>query len=95
MTSRTLVFSAHAIKRMLQRGFSEADVASVLAGGEVLESYPDDTPYPSFLLLGFVAGRAVHVVAADRPDAAETIVITVYEPDRGLWDATFRKRIGS
>jgi hypothetical protein len=95
VTSPKLVFSAHAIKRMIQRGITDADVASVLAAGEIIESYPDDTPYPSVLLLGFVAGRAMHVVAADRPDAAETIVITVYQPDRTLWDATFRKRIGS
>jgi hypothetical protein len=79
---------------MVQRGFTDADVASVLSAGEVIERYPDDTPYPSYLVLGVVSGRAVHVVAADRPDAEEIIVITVYEPHPSLWDATFRKRTG-
>jgi Domain of unknown function (DUF4258) len=94
MTARRLVFSGHATKRMIQRGFTEAGVAGVLFAGEVIERYADDTPYPSYLVLGLVGGRAVHVVAADRPDAPEIIVITVYEPDPTLWDATFRKRIG-
>jgi hypothetical protein len=78
---------------MAQRGFTEAGVAAILSAGEVIERYPDDTPYPSYLVLGVLARRAVHVVAADRPDSAEIIVITVYEPHPTLWDATFRKRI--
>jgi hypothetical protein len=92
MSTRRLVFSGHATVRMIQRRVSETDVESVLASGEVIERYPDDSPYPSVLILGFVTGRAIHVVSADRPDAAETIIITVYEPNPTAWDATFRKR---
>jgi hypothetical protein len=82
----------HAIRRMFERHIQTEDVERILVNGSVIEDYPDDQPYPSRLVLGFVGGRPVHVVAAHSPAARETIIITVYEPDPKLWDATFRRR---
>ena len=48
----SLVFRIHAIQRMFERSVTRADVREVLATGEVIEQYPDDTPYPSRLILG-------------------------------------------
>lgn len=56
------------------------------------EEYPDDTPYPSRLVLGWVGSRPLHVVAADYPEDENTIVITVYEPEPNQWEAGFRRR---
>ena len=64
----------------------------MLEAGEVIETYPDDKPYPSRLVLGWVGGRPLHVVAADNTEADEIVVITVYQPDPTLWDRTFRRR---
>ncbi|MDI1449547.1 DUF4258 domain-containing protein [Polyangium sp. 6x1] len=89
---RSLVVRLHAAKRMLQRGIRMADVEHVIANGEVIEDYPDDTPFPSRLLLAFPEGRAVHVVAADEPGALVTYIITVYLPDPTQWDPAFRRR---
>jgi hypothetical protein len=86
------VFRVHAIQRMVQRSINEIDVRAVLESGEVIETYPDDTPFPSRLLLGWREGRPIHVVAADNSDAAETIIITAYEPDTELWERGFRRR---
>ena len=52
----------------------------------------DDTPLPSYLVLGFGAGRVLHVVAADEAKADETIVITTYEPDPSEWEADYKTR---
>lgn len=90
-----IVYSAHAVQRMVQRGVSEADVRAVLDANDIIESYPTDTPYPSVLLLGDAQGRPLHVVAAHDAAGGRTIVITVYEPDPALWDATFRNRVTS
>ena len=87
-----VIFRIHAVQRMAQRGISEIDVLSVLTAGETIEAYPDDTPYPSRLLLGESASRPLHVVAAENSRAHETIVVTVYEPDPLLWEAGFRRR---
>lgn len=87
-----LVFRSHAIKRMFQRRISEKEVRHVLETGETIEAYPQDTPYPSRLVLGWCGSRPLHVVVADNMEVQETIVITVYEPDLGEWGADFRKR---
>ena len=61
----------------------------MLDTGEVIEDYPDDYPYPSALVLGWVGRRPVHVVAASMP--AQKIVITVYEPDPAQWEPDFKR----
>ncbi|MFN3477111.1 MAG: DUF4258 domain-containing protein [Candidatus Methylomirabilales bacterium] len=60
--------------------------------GEVIEEYPNDTPYPSRLVLGWRGARPLHVVVADNPDSQETVVITVYEPDPEQREPDFRRR---
>ena len=77
---------------MAERSVDPADVRAILEHGEQIEAYPEDWPYPSFLVLGWRGSRPLHVVAADNPADNETIVITVYQPDPQLWDAGFKKR---
>jgi TusA-related sulfurtransferase len=78
------VFRVHAVQRMSEREITERDVRDILYGGETIEAYTDDTPYPSRLVLGWCRGRPLHVVAAENAEAQETIVITVYHPDPTL-----------
>jgi hypothetical protein len=77
---------------MFARGIRTPDVEFVLANGETIEEYPDDTPYPSRLILGWVRGRPLHVVAAENRAGGETIVITAYEPDPTQWNAEYSRR---
>ena len=88
-----IIFRTHAIKRMFQRRVDEKDVRSVLETGEIVEVYPDDTPYPSRLILGWLESRPLHVVAADNIADNETIVITIYEPEQDKWSPNFQRRI--
>lgn len=92
MAAPRLVFRVHAIRRMAQRNITVTEVREVLATGEVVEVYPDDTPYPSRLVLGWRGNRPIHVVAADNTDTVETIIITTYEPGTDQWEAGFRRR---
>jgi len=87
-----LVFRVHAIQRMYQRNITDLEVRYVIAAGEVVEEYPDDTPYPSRLLLGWHNKRPLHVVVADNCDDQENIIITAYEPDSAVWEADFKRR---
>ena len=88
----TLIFRVHAVQKMFERSITQADVAAVIAQGDVIRSYPDDTPYPSRLILGWRDQRPLHVVAADNAPDDETIIITVYEPDPALWQPDFRTK---
>ena len=71
---------------------SEPAVRHVIARGETIEDYPDDTPYPSRLVLGWDGPRPIHVVVADNADDDENIVITAYEPDPAEWESDFKRR---
>ena len=82
----------HAIERLFQRGRSPAAIAAVLQAGEVIASYPEDTPYPSQLLLGFVPEQPVHVVVARDPETGACFVVTVYRPDLQLWEEDYKTR---
>jgi hypothetical protein len=87
-----LIYRQHAVKRMHERGIAEEEVEHVIANGTVIENYPDDTPYPSALLLGHAGTKAIHVVYADDIETGTRIVITVYEPDPEIWQDDLRKR---
>jgi Domain of unknown function (DUF4258) len=89
--SNKLIFRKHALQRMFQRSIRVEDVRTVLSGGRSIIDYPDDTPYPSRLMLGWCGERPIHVVAADTPES-ETIIITVYEPDPALWEPGFERK---
>jgi hypothetical protein len=43
-------FRIHALQQMVLRHISRDDVAEIISSGEIIESYPDDMPYPSCLM---------------------------------------------
>ena len=87
-----ITFRVHALKRMFERTVTPDEVSAVLTSGETIADYPDDSPYPSRLLLGWSGNRPLHVVAAYNERDNETIVVTVYEPDSAAWNADFRRK---
>ena len=82
----------HAAQRMLERNISAADVLVVLNSGTTVGDYPEDTPFPSRLTLGWVGQRPVHVVWATEAGTGRIVIITAYEPIVEEWDNTFRRR---
>ncbi len=88
------MFTKHARQRMLDWDVSVGIIQRVIEHGEVIATYSDDEPYPSRLILGWDQRRPLHVVAADSTDGPETIIITVYEPNRFEWENDFRTRSG-
>jgi Domain of unknown function (DUF4258) len=92
MPFEQLIFRMHAIQRMLERNISVEEVKELLKMGKAIENYPEDKPYPSYLVLGKVSDRPVHVVAADNTAEVQTIIITVYKPDPKQWDSKFERR---
>ena len=87
-----VVFSGHAVRRMFVRSVAKDEVLAVIRDGEIIARYPDDKPLPAFLLLGVVRGRPLHVVVAVADEGRACRVVTVYDPDPKVWDASFRRR---
>ena len=92
MIFERLEFRLHAVGRMFERSISVADVQQIVQSGKVIEDYPEDTPYPSCLILGIIRGRPLHVVVGMDRDSSRAIVVTVYEPDPGQWEPGFERR---
>lgn len=87
-----LVTTDHVEKRMLERDVTMEELRRVLTDEEVIQRYPDDEPYPSYLMLGFAGRRPLHVVAADAEELDTTFVVTVYEPDPEEWTDDFKTK---
>lgn len=90
-----VLYTQHARREMRDEPFGrifEQEVFQAIIAGEMIETYPQDTPYPSCLILGFTnRDRAIHTVCAHEPELDQVIVITVYEPDPDLW-VDYRRR---
>lgn len=93
LLKRNIMFSIHAVKRMFERNITQDDIMYMVAHGQVVEEYPDDSPYPSRLLLGRPSGRPIHIVVAENTDENKLVVVTVYEPDPQKWDSGFTRRL--
>jgi len=92
MDCKGVRYSRHAIERMFQRSIRPDEIMEVIRSGEVIASYPDDSPYPSALLLGFVRKVPVHVLVAQERPTGTCFVVTVYRPNPELWSSDFRTR---
>jgi hypothetical protein len=77
---------------MFERSLLPANVEEVIQQGEVIADYPDDSPYPSALILGFVEGQPIHAVVAMDVMTNRCHVVTAYRPDPGKWTPDFRSR---
>lgn len=90
---RRYEFSRHAVDQTIIRGISVAELEDAVSSrSEIIEDYPDDKYWPSCLLLGFTkSGRPLHVQCS-YPTRPLVKIVTVYEPDPGLWtDLRIRK----
>jgi hypothetical protein len=86
-----LIYRKHAIMRMFERGISDEDIREILSAGETIAHYPDDRPYPSQLLLGWIDNKPTHILTAET-DNGETIIVTAYHPEPTLWEDNFKRK---
>lgn len=88
-------YTGHARKEMLNEVFGriyEHEVTESILAGDIIQTYPEDKPYPSFLILGMTKmNRPLHSVCAHAPEDDIAIVITAYEPDSEKW-VNYRER---
>ena len=84
-------WTAHALKRLMQRGISQDDVTQAVRTGEIIEQYPNDYPYPSCLILGKdLRGEPLHAVCG--LGETELWMITAYHPDPAEWELDWKTR---
>ena len=84
-------WTLHVAKRLIQRGISANDIDSSIINGEIIEEYPEDFPFPSYLIMGKTYNnKTLHLVCAIGD--SKLWIITAYEPSLTEWEADFRIR---
>lgn len=77
------IISGHARSRMFQRNVDTDELMEVMIESQIIETYPEDAPCPSALLLGFLRDEAYHVVVAQCADHIR--MVTMYSPAKDKW----------
>jgi hypothetical protein len=72
-----IVIKRHAFEQMYSWRISEEEIERIISTGAIIENYPDDYPFPSFLFCGHSDARLLHVVAAYNHKNNEIIIITL------------------
>lgn len=91
MVCKTLHFSGHATVQMFKRKISVNDIENILLNGRIIKSYPEDKPFPSYLVLGVVKERVLHIVVSSNIQE-DCYIITAYEPDSAIWNEDFSSK---
>jgi hypothetical protein len=77
----------HADEEARADSLSFEDIFDSVIAGEIIEDYPEDSPYPSCLVFGVILDRdPVHSVWAYNPENRWAVLITVYRPDPKRWE---------
>ena len=86
-----LRWTNHIAMRLLQRKINQEDIEYALLNGEIIESYEDDYPYPSCLVLGLnKSNEYIHVVCGS--NGMELWLITAYYPNQAEWEDDLKIR---
>lgn len=92
LEKQSIFWKDHFLQRMLQRKITMKNIFDVLESFEIIEEYLDDKPFPSYLLIGHSEKEPIHVVLSLNDEDVELYMITVYRPDKKMWDETYRRR---
>ena len=83
----------HAYEEAHSDNFTFDEIFTSVFHGEVIESYPEDKPYPSCLIYGENFKReAIHSVWAYNVKNQWAVLITVYRPDPKRWIDSKKRR---
>ena len=84
-------YTEHVLMRMDERDIEADSVEEAVRRQDIIMSYADDKPYPSYLYLAFFGSKALHVVAAVK-GVDSYIIVTAYWPEAAAWSDDFRKK---
>jgi Domain of unknown function (DUF4258) len=93
MNCHQLLFTNHALNQMFIRKISAEAIEALIENGQIIRSYLDDKPFPSFLILHWLGEKPLHAVVSHDNLTHICTVITAYYPDKDLWTPNFMQKI--
>jgi hypothetical protein len=88
---RDFIYRKHALERILSRNINPEDIEQTIKTGEIINEYPEDKPFISFLVLGYINNKPIHVVVSQDLNG-NCIIITSYVPDQKIWNNDFKTK---
>ncbi len=90
-----IFWTYHVNMRLGQRFIDRKTIISATESYEVVEAYPKDKYFPSYLLLGRHGGETFHVLFGMDVDGQNVRIITAYYPSPDEWELDLKTRRSS
>ena len=81
--------------RLGQRFIARETIIHAATSYEVIEEYPEDKYFPSYLLLGRRGAEAFHVLFGADMEGQNVRAVTAYYPSPEQWEADLKTRRSS
>jgi hypothetical protein len=82
----------HTLVRLAERDIPQDIVLEVILTGEIIEDYPQDNPFPSYLMFKMIKGKPYHVVVSLDVQYKKAYIITAYNPSLDKFESDFKTR---
>src|SRR5438093_6348982 len=89
---RRIYWTYHVNLRLAGRHIMRDEILEKIDGYDIIESYPEDKYFPSYLLLGKARDADFHVLFAVDVEGDNVRIVTAYRPDPDEWEADMRTR---
>lgn len=89
---RKILWTYHVNMRLGQRSISREQIIQAVDTFDIIEEYPDDKYFPSFLVRAENQNIAFHVHIAADNQGDNVRIITAYVPDPEAWSEDLRTR---
>jgi hypothetical protein len=90
-----IFWTYHVNMRLGQRFIDRKTIISATQSYEVVEAYPNDKYFPSYLLLGRHGGEAFHVLFGTDVNGQNVRIVTAYYPSPDEWELDLKTRRSS
>lgn len=89
-----LLWTYHVQMRLEGRSISRLAILESVETFEIIESYPEDKYFPSYLVFAQHGGEVIHVLFATDVAGDNVRIVTAYKPDSTEWESDLRTRRG-
>lgn len=92
LTARRILWTYHVNMRLGERPITRQMIVDATDSYAIVEEYPDDKYFPSYLLLGRTGDDAFHVLFGTDVSGRNVRVVTAYVPRAEEWEPNLKTR---
>ena len=89
---RKILWTYHINMRLKQRSITRHEIISSTVAYEIVDAYPEDKYFPSYLIFSQHKHTVFHILFAVDVDGDNVRVVTAYYPDPEEWESDLKTR---